>query len=144
MIRFLKGLRALLTFASSLLDWGKACDFDIAVQKYELPFYKEIKTFMKTITTIQTFELSVQNVRNALGRPAKLKSIPVWASSDPAVATVAVHEDGLLCDVLPVAAGTSDITVTADGITKTFQVAVDDSPATDFDLVASESSLIQL
>lgn len=52
--------------------------------------------------------------KTAKGNPGLLDGIPVWASSNPAVADVQPSVDGLSCKVVAVAAGDAQISVTAD------------------------------
>lgn len=69
------------------------------------------------VTTKQVFRNATIELLDKDGNPATapLVSPPVWASSDDAVLSVAVANDGLSAVVTPVAAGAARVTVTATG-----------------------------
>ena len=66
------------------------------------------------ITTTQKVNI-VATFEDMDGIAVDVVGTPVWASSNPAIATVSPATDGLSCDVLSVAPGTAQITVTAEG-----------------------------
>jgi hypothetical protein len=75
---------------------------------------------MANITTDQEFPSVVLAIFEKDGvTPAKVNGIPVWASSDPTILTVAPTADGMGAVVKTVAPGTARITVSADADTVT-------------------------
>jgi uncharacterized protein YjdB len=52
--------------------------------------------------------------RNSKGNPATLDGVPVWSTSDEAIATVEAAADGLTALVKAVTVGTAQISVVAD------------------------------
>lgn len=69
---------------------------------------------MASITTDDFFPSVVLSITDSKGRAAPVDGIPVWASSDDTVLSVAPAADGMSAVVSSVAAGTARITVTAD------------------------------
>ena len=70
---------------------------------------------MANITTDQEFPSVVLAIFEKDGTtPAKVNGIPVWASSDPTILSVAPTADGMGAVVKTVAPGTGRITVSAD------------------------------
>ena len=65
------------------------------------------------LTDIQKVSCSL-DPRNSKGNPAPLDGVPVWASSNEAVATVTAAADGLTADVTATGVGTAQISVVAD------------------------------
>jgi hypothetical protein len=66
------------------------------------------------INTLQKVNIAAAFL-DAAGVATPIVGVPVWASSDTAIATVSPAADGLSCDVISVAPGTVQITVTAEG-----------------------------
>lgn len=80
--------------------------------------------------TDQNFPNVVLTITDSKGRPAKVDGVPVWASSDETVLTVAAAADGMSAVVDTVAAGMARITVSADadlgaGVTEIIGVSED-------------------
>lgn len=68
---------------------------------------------MADINTSQAIPATLA-ITNAAGAPAPVDGVPVWASSDETVLTVAAAADGLSALVSSVAPGTARVTVSAD------------------------------
>ncbi len=68
---------------------------------------------MADLNTDNTYPV-VLSPLNARGEPAPVDGVPVWASSDETVVTVAPSEDGMSAVINTVAAGVARVTVTAD------------------------------
>lgn len=69
---------------------------------------------MLVLTDLQKVTLSIAPV-DALGQPAVVEGVPVWASSAPEICTVTPSADGLTAVVLTVGPlGTAQISVSAD------------------------------
>ena len=66
-----------------------------------------------TLTDSQTSSLSIQPV-DKKGSPASLDGVPVWASSDETIATVAADATGLNATLTAVRTGSATVTVTGD------------------------------
>lgn len=58
------------------------------------------------------------------GNPVAFVGIPSWSSTDVLVATVAPATDGLSAVVSSVASGTTDIQISGDSLTKTWNIVV--------------------
>ena len=69
---------------------------------------------MADINTDQHYPNVALTITDSKGRPAKVDGVPVWASSDETVLTVAAAADGMSADIETVAPGVARITVTAD------------------------------
>lgn len=69
---------------------------------------------MADINTDQNYPNVALSITDSRGRPARVDGVPVWASSDETVLTVAAAADGMSAVVDTVAAGTARITVSAD------------------------------
>ena len=65
------------------------------------------------LTNSQQVDLAIQPV-DKRGKPAQIDGVPVWASSDPAKATIEPSEDGLSAVVKAVDNGAAQISVSAD------------------------------
>jgi hypothetical protein len=68
---------------------------------------------MATANTSQQFNPTLV-ITNAAGQPATVNGVPVWASSDATVISVAAAADGMSAAVPCVAPGTARITVSAN------------------------------
>jgi len=66
------------------------------------------------ITTDQQFPNVTVAFADSQGRPAPVDGVPVWASSDSTVISVAPSPDGMSAIVASVAPGTARVTVSAD------------------------------
>lgn len=71
----------------------------------------------------QRFTLTILET-DSHGNSIRFVQIPQWVSSAPSVATVLPAPDGLSATVLAVGLGTTNITVTADGLTGVWNVVV--------------------
>lgn len=69
---------------------------------------------MADVTTDQNFPSVTLAIMDSSGRPALVDGVPVWASSDETVLTVAPAADGMSAAVDTVAAGIARISVSAD------------------------------
>lgn len=69
---------------------------------------------MADINTDQNFPSVTLTITNSAGQPASVDGVPVWASSDATILTVAAAADGMSAVVNTVAPGVGRITVTAD------------------------------
>lgn len=69
---------------------------------------------MADIFTTQNFPNVTLSITNALGNPAAVDGVPVWASSDETVLTVLAGVDGMSAIVDTVAPGIARISVSAD------------------------------
>lgn len=66
------------------------------------------------ITTLQKVNISAA-FEDSAGIVVPIVGTPVWATSDATIATIAPSADGSNADVISVAPGTVQITVTAEG-----------------------------
>lgn len=69
---------------------------------------------MANINTDQRYDAVSLDITDSTGRPAKVDGVPVWASSDETVVSVAAAADGMSAVVDTVAVGVARITVSAD------------------------------
>lgn len=89
-----------------------------------------------TLNTLQKFTLTATE-QDASGAPVPFGSVPVWTSSNEAVATVLAAADGITAVVSSVAIGAATITVTADGLSASDDVTVIAAPGVTIVLTAS-------
>jgi hypothetical protein len=69
---------------------------------------------MADINTDQRYDNVSLAITNSRGDPASVDGVPVWASSDETVLSVAPANDGMSASVDTVGPGTARISVTAD------------------------------
>lgn len=72
---------------------------------------------MADINTDQNYPNVTLVITNALGQPAPVDGVPVWASSDATMLTVTPAADGLSALVDTVGPGTARFSITADADT---------------------------
>lgn len=65
------------------------------------------------VFTLQSGSASISIV-DSKGRPASVDGVPVWASSDETVLSVAAAADGMSATITTVGIGTARLSVTAD------------------------------
>ncbi len=87
--------------------------------KFTFTAYLEDGTILNEVTKMdlrddQKVSLTIQPI-DKKGKPALIDGVPVWASSDETVVTVAASPDGLSAVASGVAPGTGRVVVTADG-----------------------------
>jgi len=68
---------------------------------------------MLILTNSQQVDLAIKPL-DKRGKPAQVDGVPVWACSDPLLATVEPSEDGLSCVVKALDNGSAQISVSAD------------------------------
>lgn len=69
---------------------------------------------MADINTDQHYESVSLSITDNRGRPARVDGVPVWASSDETVLSVAASPDGMSAAIETVAPGTARVSVSAD------------------------------
>lgn len=75
------------------------------------------------IDDTQKVSLSIMKT-DGHGNPVAFIAVPAWTSTNTSAATVAAATDGLSAVVTSVASGSTDIQISADGLSKTWNVVV--------------------
>lgn len=75
------------------------------------------------IDDTQKVELSITKT-DQHGNPVAFVDVPAWSSADTSVATVTAADDGLSATVFAVASGSTNIQISADTLTKLWNVVV--------------------
>ena len=68
---------------------------------------------MLILTNTQEVDLAIQPL-DAKGKPAQVDGVPTWLSSNPALVSLVVSEDGLSCVAKAMDNGSAQISVSAD------------------------------
>lgn len=89
-----------------------------------------------TLNTLQKYTLTAQE-QDASGASVPFGSVPVWTSTNEAVATVLAAADGLSAVVSSVGLGIAEIHVSADGLDAFDFVTVTAAPGVTIVLTAS-------
>lgn len=89
-----------------------------------------------TLNTLQKYTLTATE-QDASGAVVPFGSVPVWTSTNEAVATVLAAADGITAVVSAVGTGICEITVSADGLSAFDFVTVQAAPGVQIVLTAS-------